>query len=366
MVGGFTALYTQTSSSVLAYSNSYLASRRVRSPPGAVCGSAATVVGVRRPFLRQQTATRVAQQLGEVISDDVGTSTADIQEQLAADQQLAAALEELPAVRASRCSKRCSAGLCWSRVQLSIGCVAHYNHSTCPAASCAPFASLRIPPTMLLRTPHRQQTNAQEVPPEALTDFAHELEEDLASVAVTLTAVTGVIIFWRGVWSLLDCELLLTAHKPGWYAESSVAKWSRSCRNDTALTTDTLVPLLLLCSCVPVLRSVQISLVTVFLVTSAASCWAWPLCWASGCQVSRCPPASGHPADSSSSEQQSLYTAGAEADAYSRRVQQLQWRWYHHTATSKPAAGARGTTATPQRDLQGIGQQPPTLCRLPQ
>lgn len=47
-----------------------------------------------------------------------------------------------------------------------------------------------------------------EVPPDVLTEFEHELEEDLASVAVTLTAVTGVIIFWRGVWSLLDCELL--------------------------------------------------------------------------------------------------------------------------------------------------------------
>lgn len=43
-----------------------------------------------------------------------------------------------------------------------------------------------------------------EVPPGVLTEFEHELEEDLASVAVTLTAVTGVIIFWRGVWSLLD------------------------------------------------------------------------------------------------------------------------------------------------------------------
>lgn len=43
-----------------------------------------------------------------------------------------------------------------------------------------------------------------EVPPDVLTEFEHELEEDLASVAVTLTAVTGVIIFWRGVWSLLD------------------------------------------------------------------------------------------------------------------------------------------------------------------
>lgn len=49
----------------------------------------------------------------------------------------------------------------------------------------------------------------QEVPPGVLTEFEHELEEDLASVAVTLTAVTGVIIFWRGVWSLLDCESAL-------------------------------------------------------------------------------------------------------------------------------------------------------------
>ena len=46
---------------------------------------------------------------------------------------------------------------------------------------------------------------AVEVPPDVLAEFEHKLEEDLQSVAVTLTAVTGVIIFWRGVWSLLDC-----------------------------------------------------------------------------------------------------------------------------------------------------------------
>lgn len=46
----------------------------------------------------------------------------------------------------------------------------------------------------------------QEVPPDVLAEFEHKLEEDLTSVAVTLTAVTGVIIFWRGVWSLLDCK----------------------------------------------------------------------------------------------------------------------------------------------------------------
>lgn len=57
-----------------------------------------------------------------------------------------------------------------------------------------------------------------EVPPDVLTEFEHELEEDLASVAVTLTAVTGVIIFWRGVWSLLDCEW------PGPYSSMLVSR----------------------------------------------------------------------------------------------------------------------------------------------
>lgn len=52
-----------------------------------------------------------------------------------------------------------------------------------------------------------------------LTEFEHELEEDLASVAVTLTAVTGVIIFWRGVWSLLDCK-----------CQSGCAAWTCACR----------------------------------------------------------------------------------------------------------------------------------------
>jgi hypothetical protein len=63
---------------------------------------------------------------------------------------------------------------------------------------------MRAPP------PHHHPTTTpappQEVPPDVLQEFEHRLEEDLQSVAVTLTAVTGVIIFWRGVWSLLDCE----------------------------------------------------------------------------------------------------------------------------------------------------------------
>jgi hypothetical protein len=50
-----------------------------------------------------------------------------------------------------------------------------------------------------------EQSHQQaEVPKDVLREFEHKLEADLQSVAVTVTAVTGVIIYWRGVWSLLD------------------------------------------------------------------------------------------------------------------------------------------------------------------
>ena len=42
------------------------------------------------------------------------------------------------------------------------------------------------------------------VPYDVLNEFEHKLEADLKTVGVTLTAVTGVIVFWRGIWSLLD------------------------------------------------------------------------------------------------------------------------------------------------------------------
>lgn len=42
------------------------------------------------------------------------------------------------------------------------------------------------------------------VPTDVLLEFEKKLEADIMSVLLTLTAVTGVIIFWRGVWSLLD------------------------------------------------------------------------------------------------------------------------------------------------------------------
>ena len=45
--------------------------------------------------------------------------------------------------------------------------------------------------------------------PRAAHQMAHllatpQLEADIKTVGVTLTAILGVIIFWRGVWSLLD------------------------------------------------------------------------------------------------------------------------------------------------------------------
>ncbi|KXZ50563.1 hypothetical protein GPECTOR_16g738 [Gonium pectorale] len=42
------------------------------------------------------------------------------------------------------------------------------------------------------------------VPEDVITEFEHKLEADLQTVGVTLTAILGVIIFWRGVWALLD------------------------------------------------------------------------------------------------------------------------------------------------------------------
>ncbi|KAI8464056.1 MAG: hypothetical protein J3K34DRAFT_462122 [Monoraphidium minutum] len=42
------------------------------------------------------------------------------------------------------------------------------------------------------------------LPDVLLFHFEKKLEADLSSVGLTLAAVTGVIIYWRGVWSLLD------------------------------------------------------------------------------------------------------------------------------------------------------------------
>lgn len=42
------------------------------------------------------------------------------------------------------------------------------------------------------------------VPQDVIDEFEHKLEADLQTVAVTITAILGVIVFWRGVWTLLD------------------------------------------------------------------------------------------------------------------------------------------------------------------
>jgi hypothetical protein len=42
------------------------------------------------------------------------------------------------------------------------------------------------------------------VPPDVLLEFEQKLQGDLKAVGVTVVAVSGVIIYWRGVWSLLD------------------------------------------------------------------------------------------------------------------------------------------------------------------
>jgi len=42
------------------------------------------------------------------------------------------------------------------------------------------------------------------VPTDVLLEFEQKLEADVSSVFLTLAAVTGVICYWRGVWSLLD------------------------------------------------------------------------------------------------------------------------------------------------------------------
>jgi hypothetical protein len=45
---------------------------------------------------------------------------------------------------------------------------------------------------------------ASAVPEDVLEEWEHKLQADFKTVGVTITAILGVITFWRGVWSLLD------------------------------------------------------------------------------------------------------------------------------------------------------------------
>ncbi|EFJ47654.1 hypothetical protein VOLCADRAFT_104975 [Volvox carteri f. nagariensis] len=60
--------------------------------------------------------------------------------------------------------------------------------------------------TAVRPSPKRQQTEPAfaPVPEDVIAEFEHKLEADLQTVGVTLLAILGVIIFWRGVWALLD------------------------------------------------------------------------------------------------------------------------------------------------------------------
>lgn len=42
------------------------------------------------------------------------------------------------------------------------------------------------------------------IPQALLREFEQKLEGDVQTVGITLAAIVGVIVFWRGVWALLD------------------------------------------------------------------------------------------------------------------------------------------------------------------
>lgn len=73
--------------------------------------------------------------------------------------------------------------------------------TTARAAASSPIPASDIVGTISTRLPKVLEAA---VPEDVLREFEHKLEADVQTVGVTLTAILGVIIFWRGVWSLLD------------------------------------------------------------------------------------------------------------------------------------------------------------------
>jgi hypothetical protein len=71
---------------------------------------------------------------------------------------------------------------------------------------------LPLPPEPPQSFANGTQLQRGQVPPplpflraeDAWAEFEARLEADLATVGTTLVAIFGVIVFWRGVWSLLD------------------------------------------------------------------------------------------------------------------------------------------------------------------
>jgi hypothetical protein len=73
------------------------------------------------------------------------------------------------------------------------------------AAAAAAAAGSELQPQQLQQQAQPAAADAgAPVPPPVLAEFEHKLEADLNSVGLTLAAVTGVIVYWRGVWTLLD------------------------------------------------------------------------------------------------------------------------------------------------------------------
>ncbi|KAG2423166.1 hypothetical protein HXX76_010934 [Chlamydomonas incerta] len=88
------------------------------------------------------------------------------------------------------------------------GDVARERNTVATAAAVAtalPVTEAAVAPAgAVVKAPRRSEPVFVPVPEDVISDFEHKLEADLQTVGVTLTAILGVIIFWRGVWALLD------------------------------------------------------------------------------------------------------------------------------------------------------------------
>lgn len=72
------------------------------------------------------------------------------------------------------------------------------------AASASASASSASSASPAPVTPQTVVVPSPVAPDALLVEFEHKLQGDLKAVGVTIVAITGVIVFWRGVWSMLD------------------------------------------------------------------------------------------------------------------------------------------------------------------
>jgi hypothetical protein len=153
---------------------------------------------------RSFTRLRVAQQFDTLT--DVNTKPAEAQQELLQDQLQAAVEEAVPVVGGIALSAYCLQCLASTGTLEFLILGLTLRRTNVLAVSSRQQLHTASTPWCSQHSSCRLVCCLQEVPPDVLTEFEQVLEEDLASVSVTLAAVTGVIIFWRGVWSLLDCE----------------------------------------------------------------------------------------------------------------------------------------------------------------